>query len=125
MDAASDITLLTLGLSDAGMTRVFTARHPTEAHLIANMLSARGIRAEVRGEALFSTRGEVPVTASTLPSVWVIDEGQVTEALALLRDRASTFSDDQPWTCPRCGESVESQFTQCWNCGAEIPLTAL
>ena len=25
------------------------------------------------------------------------------------------------WTCPRCGEDVESQFSECWNCGSERP----
>ena len=23
----------------------------------------------------------------------------------------------QPWKCPECGEEIEGQFSQCWNCG--------
>ena len=26
-----------------------------------------------------------------------------------------------PWTCPKCGEAIEPQFTECWNCGASKP----
>ena len=106
------------------MTKVFVAKHPTEAHMIAGMLATHGIHAEVRGEALFSVRGEVPVAGSTLPSVWVLDDGQVQQALDLLRD-SPAFTEDGPWICAQCGESVEPQFTQCWNCGAPIPLRAL
>ena len=32
------------------MTRVFVARHPTEAHLVAEFLGAEGITAEIRGD---------------------------------------------------------------------------
>jgi hypothetical protein len=24
-----------------------------------------------------------------------------------------------PWKCPRCGETIEGQFTQCWSCTLE------
>ena len=38
-------------------------------------------------------------------------------------------ADDEPpegapswtWTCPRCSEDVETQFSECWNCGSERP----
>ncbi len=23
------------------------------------------------------------------------------------------------WTCPKCGETVEGQFSSCWKCGTE------
>jgi hypothetical protein len=26
-----------------------------------------------------------------------------------------------PWSCPGCGETLEGQFTECWNCGAARP----
>jgi predicted amidophosphoribosyltransferase len=25
-------------------------------------------------------------------------------------------SDAPPWKCPTCGEEIEGQFTECWNC---------
>jgi hypothetical protein len=106
------------------MKKVFVANHPTEAHLVAGLLEAEGIAAEVQGEALFSARGEVPVTPGTLPSVWV-DDAQVTAALEILRDRAGEAQAgagaEPPWLCPDCGETVEPQFSACWNCDAARP----
>ncbi|MEO6222961.1 MAG: DUF2007 domain-containing protein [Vicinamibacterales bacterium] len=107
------------------MTRVFTAQHPTEAHLVEGLLRSGGIQAEVHGESLFSARGELPVTAATLPSVWVLDDGQVADALELLRHRATEVSAGASmppgWTCSQCDETVEPQFTTCWKCGAAKP----
>jgi hypothetical protein len=25
------------------------------------------------------------------------------------------------WTCPKCGEVLEGQFTTCWKCGYNLP----
>lgn len=104
------------------MKKVFVAQHPTEAHLVAGLLDSRGIPTEVRGEALFTTRGEVPVTQSTLPTVWVLDDGQADEALQILREEAPAGAGaDHPWTCAGCGETIEAQFTTCWKCEAPRP----
>jgi hypothetical protein len=107
------------------MTKVFVAQHPTEAHLVAGLLGSGGILTEVRGEALFGARGEVPVTPATLPSVWVLDDRQVDEALKILQGRLTEpptgISADQSWKCSECGETVEPGFTTCWNCGAIGP----
>jgi len=108
------------------MTKVFVAQHPTEAHMVAGLLATGGIQAEVRGEALFSARGEIPVTPATLPSVWVLDDEQVDDALQFLRNRPieapPEASAGLPWTCSGCSETVEAQFTACWNCGAAKPV---
>jgi hypothetical protein len=71
------------------MKQVFVARNPVEAHLVKGMLEARGIRAEVRGEALWGTRGETPLATDTLPSVWVFDDLQVPEATRVLAEYSS------------------------------------
>ena len=52
------------------MKPVYTAKHPTEAHLIKGMLEAEGIRAEVKGDQLYGAFGELPV----LPTVWILDD---------------------------------------------------
>jgi len=55
------------------MIRVFTAQHPTQAHLMKGVLESRGIPSEVRGEDLFGARGEIPVWEA-LPEIWVNDD---------------------------------------------------
>lgn len=107
------------------MRKVFVAQHPTEAHFVQGLLGAEGIEAEVRGEALFGVRGETPVTSDTLPSVWVAEERQAENALAIIAgyQRGNGLADaaGRAWRCPRCGEELESQFAMCWKCGSARP----
>ena len=107
------------------MTQVFVAQHPTEAHLVRGLLEANGIAAEVHGESLFGARGEAPVTPDTLPSVWVLDDDQASSARAVLAAYESQeglgAGNGGAWACPACNEQIESQFTECWNCGAAHP----
>ncbi len=72
------------------MTKVLTANHPTDAHLAVGFLESHGIKAVVQGAALFSARGEVPVTPDTLPSVWVENEADAARARQLLDDANAT-----------------------------------
>ena len=100
------------------MKRVHTARHPAEAHLIKGMLEAEGIRASVLGDQLYGAYGELQV----LPTVWVHDAALAMHAEALivdfLRGGAARRHRHERWTCAHCGENLEGQFTDCWNCGA-------
>ena len=101
------------------MKQLHAARHAVEAHLIRGFLISHGISAEVRGEFLTSGWGELPVDVC---SVWVTDDAQFEAANELLQaflkgSFARMFS-GEGWTCPRCGEKLEGQFTQCWSCGA-------
>ncbi|HKW13347.1 MAG TPA: DUF2007 domain-containing protein [Candidatus Krumholzibacteria bacterium] len=70
------------------MKQVFVAQNPAEAHLVRGMLESNGIPAEVRGEALWGTRGETPLTPDTLPTVWV-DDPDATEAARIVKEYSS------------------------------------
>lgn len=106
------------------MKRVHTARHPAEAHLVKGMLEAEGIRATVLGDQLYGAYGELPV----LPTVWVLDDTLARHADKLvvdfLRGTAAQKHRGERWSCAHCGESLEGQFTDCWNCGAARPAPA-
>jgi hypothetical protein len=100
--------------------RVHVARHAPEAHLVCGFLRSHGIPAEVRGDLLTGGWGELPVD---LCGVWIADESKVSHAEALVRDyfagaEASARS-GETWACPCCGETLEGQFTACWNCGRQ------
>jgi len=105
------------------MTKVFIARHPTEAHLLKSLLELEGISAEVRGEALYGALGEIPIDSNSLPSVWIQDGSQFDKAMEFVRGyvsgQGSPDSTGKSWHCPKCGEMMESQFTSCWNCGTD------
>ena len=99
------------------MTKVFTAQHPAEAHLIKGVLDGQGIPSEVRRESLFGARGEISFV-ETLPEVWVLNDDQAEEATEVIRGQ-TTAADKQSWQCSNCGETVEPQFTACWKCNAD------
>jgi uncharacterized repeat protein (TIGR04138 family) len=68
----------------------------------------------------------VPPGPTTAPSVWVEERDA-----ARAREFVRTFDRDPaggqrnalepPWTCPKCSEVIEGQFTDCWNCQATRP----
>ncbi len=105
------------------MKRVYQARNPADAQLLKGILETQDIEATVQGDFLWSTRGEVPITLETSPSVWVVDEKDFERAMEIVRDfqRPEVPGDSllQEWKCDRCGETNEGQFSECWQCGAE------
>jgi hypothetical protein len=99
------------------MKPLYTARHAAEAHLIRGYLESQGVNAIVRGEFLTGAIGEL---AADSCKVWVADDRAFAQAEELLRqflqgDAARTRA-HQRWRCSGCGEDIEGQFTDCWNC---------
>jgi len=91
--------------------------------VLRGALEAVGIKAVVRRDTLFSTRGETPVTVDTLPEVWIPDDADLELAVRIVRELESPAGSvpGPPWICASCGERVEPQFDQCWNCGSPRP----
>jgi hypothetical protein len=104
--------------------RVFIAQHHPEAHFLCGLLEASGIRAEVRGDTLFTTVGGAATIPGATPEVWLADPGELSRALEVVRrfsEGEAPASGGEAWSCPDCGEAHEPQFTACWQCGAEAP----
>ena len=90
------------------MIRVYTAADPADAQLVCDLLNDRGLKAVVQGEALWAARGDIPAGPTTAPSLIAEYETRPKEH-------------PPPWKCPKCGEKVEGQFSECWKCGAKRP----
>jgi hypothetical protein len=106
------------------MKQVYIADDPTEAHLVKGILEQYGISCEVRGESLWIARGQLPLTSETLPTIWIFDDNKFEEATELterFQNRTLSSNTGANWKCPECGEEVEGQFTECWQCGANRP----
>jgi len=106
------------------MHKVFIAHHHAEAHLVRGLLQAGGIEAVVRGEALFTTVEAASVIPGATPEVWVLHAGQVMRAMAIIRrfqEGEAPTASGLGWICPECAETLEAQFTDCWNCGTPRP----
>ena len=102
------------------MIKLYTAAHLVDAHLLRGALESAGIEAEVRGEYLFSTRGEAPVTTDTLPAVWIVRDDDLDAAMAIVREfeQGPARGPVGTWLCAACGEVNEETFDVCWKCGA-------
>lgn len=105
--------------------QVYVAGTPFEAHFIRGLLESHGVEAEVRGEVLYSGRGEIPMTTDTLPKVWILDPSDFETAREVIDGyeggKSEPAGPQSTWMCVNCGEVVESQFTSCWNCGKDKP----
>jgi hypothetical protein len=54
----------------------------------------------------------------TLPSIWVPEEDRARARELIERALKETPAPDDDWICAGCGEAIEGQFTECWQCGA-------
>ena len=102
------------------MTKLYTAAHPVDAHLLRAAMESAGIEAEVRGDFLFSVRGYAPVTTETLPTVWIVHDTDLDAATAIVREfeQRPARGPVRTWLCAACGEVNEETFDVCWKCGA-------
>ena len=104
-----------------------------EAHFVQGLLEQEGIVSVIQGEALEGAWGDMRLTEQSLPTL-AVNEADIAAAEAIVkeyeaRERKSADAPDRDensppaktWKCPKCGEEVEEQFDECWNCGAEKP----
>ena len=85
------------------------------------ILETAGIPTMVKNLGASGAVGEIPFT-EVFPELWVVEDGDYDRALELLEAYREPDTANLPdWTCPRCGEAVEKQFGECWNCGASRP----
>ena len=112
------------------MKQIFTARNEMEAHFVQGLLEEEGINSVIQGEALEGIWANVPISEKAMPGIW-IDEAEAARAEPIIEEyrkrevkhaHESQAEADAPrptWKCPKCGEEVEEQFGECWNCGTE------
>lgn len=98
------------------LRRVHVAESLADAAEVKEALEGAGFAALVRDGA--GARGDG--TDDTGPSVWV-PESQAARAVQLLVGREAAPEEGEDWTCPGCGEEIEDQFTECWQCGTGRP----
>ena len=103
------------------MKQIYSARDEIDAELVKNALADAGIESVVQSGGLSIVLGAIPVTESTLPSVWVRDEDVERAKKALAEFQHPEIPQGGPWKCPKCGEMIDPQFTACWNCGTARP----
>ena len=110
------------------MKRLFVSDNRILVLQLRDFLEANHVRCLVRNEFLGGAAGELPPT-ECWPELWVIENIQYQKATELLeafqRPTRTDPSKSCRWTCGRCQETLEAQFSQCWKCGYERPVWEL
>lgn len=99
------------------LVRLISSFDTVHLVLVEGLLVEAGIMVERRNFMLAAGAGDLPFIDVT-PELWVAvrDHGLATGILDQLKqDEVETPPD--PRACPRCGETIEVQFAQCWHCG--------
>ncbi len=53
-----------------------------------------------------------------LPELWVINDKDLARAREIIKQVDQPAQTNQPnWTCKKCGEELDAQFNECWQCG--------
>ncbi|MBI2364070.1 MAG: hypothetical protein HYV01_03555 [Deltaproteobacteria bacterium] len=82
------------------MKKVYSAKDPLMVGHLKNVLSTFG----------------TPIDC--WPELWVVDDAKLAKAKSILKKTlAPLASVKKPWRCEGCGENIEGQFSECWNCG--------
>ncbi|SAK56106.1 hypothetical protein AWB81_01472 [Caballeronia arationis] len=105
------------------MKRLTRAPNLITAQHWVNVLATAGVPCELHNRYLNGALGEIPADQCA-PEIWIVDDRDETLALRILeRAKNGPASDARPWRCANCGETLEAQFTVCWQCGtARNPL---
>ena len=99
------------------MKKVYSAKDPLMVAHLKNVLTQFGIHCVTRKIDLLSAAGELPPT-ECWPELWITNDEKLARARAIIRKTLAPLeSVKKPWVCAGCGEKLEGQFTECWNCG--------
>jgi putative signal transducing protein len=96
---------------------VFSSLNLVELHHLKNLLESAGIGCHIQRELLSRLAGEIPFPECAAQLVVERPEDEVS-AEVIVREFGRPAKPGAPWTCGRCGERLEAQFTACWRCGA-------
>ncbi len=100
------------------MRKIFSSESIVEVSHLRNLLESAGIRCQVRNDRLSGALGEIPFV-ECWPELWLCDSRDALRARALIDEEQTRRIRRGPdWVCASCGETIEGQFAECWQCAA-------
>lgn len=81
-----------------------------------NLLQQAGIACRLTGVHLHAVAGEIPVDQCG-PDLWLEDARDRDLAMRIIEGWDSGSQARSHWVCQSCGEWLEPQFSECWQCG--------
>lgn len=101
------------------MKTVYSAANIALVSIFQSILEERGIKCWIKNEALLTGIGEIP-PIETWPQLCV-EDNSYSEAKRIVDEALAAKDMASAWKCDSCGEVIEGQFTECWNCGKIRP----
>jgi hypothetical protein len=96
-----------------GMTRLETYLGELEAEIALGRLLALGVTAVLEKDDCGGMRPHLNLQQGVR---LLVADADLEKARGILAAPAEV-SPSPPWTCPACGENIESGFDACWQCG--------
>jgi hypothetical protein len=101
------------------MRKVYSSQDVNLVHFALSVLEANKIDCVILREHLTGAVGGL-APLDTWPELWVHDAEELEQARQLIASAMKKSETQQtPWICSGCGEEIEPQFTQCWQCETE------
>jgi hypothetical protein len=105
----------------SALKKIYTATGPGDAHILRGLLESEGITVVIRGDDFVPFQGGSMFHMESRPSVWALEDETYARAVEVADEFARRQSEPpataETWRCGGCGEAIEAQFTDCWNCG--------
>ena len=105
------------------MKKVYASADRSQIEIVSQLLREEGIESCVLNEKNAFVI-DIPPFFSGHPELWVRDADESRAQALVARFRSGELRDERqvaPWRCSECGETIEGQFTQCWNCTVDEP----
>ena len=101
------------------MVRVYSAQVLVLVENMKNILKMHDIESRITNQYLSAAVGEIPPNEAW-PQLWV-SEQDAAHAEKIVEEALQESPESQEVRiCPTCGEAVECQFAECWNCGTVL-----
>ncbi|MDM8558210.1 DUF2007 domain-containing protein [Candidatus Parabeggiatoa sp. HSG14] len=99
------------------MKKIYTSPDRLMVFHAKNVLASYNINCVIKNEFVGGAAGELPFN-ECWPELWIDNEKKYEKAIKILDNIWFSGEQTQPtWTCTRCDEKLEGQFTACWRCG--------
>lgn len=101
------------------MVKVYSAEILALVENMKNVLKMYDFESYIRNQYLSAVVGEIP-PHEAWPQLWVLEQ-DLERAREIIKDAESDSPESKEVRiCPVCGEEVEGQFAECWNCGTAL-----
>ena len=98
------------------MIKIYSADNLLMVEHVRALLAREGIATTIKNQYISGALGELPAN-ECWPELWLVNESQRARAEALVAEYTAPAPAAPGWRCDGCGETIEGQFGQCWQCG--------